>query len=176
EVPVSFDETGNQQPAAKVDDLRRRPRHRANLGGGANRRDEVAAHGHRLCFRLAVVSRDNVAIDEDEIRGRLLGAAGELAGQHAGRSRQKSLHLLLRLVLRQAPGSGISRMRRALPPRMAARSSAESTSASMIACCASKIAFCHPRGKNDESVPNRMRSPPATSIVCLKTSVSVCRA
>src|SRR6185312_4489608 len=60
-----------------------------------------------------------------------------------------------------------------LPPRIAARSAALTRRSSRMRHCWSYTFFCQPRGKKDESDPNRIRDAPATAIALRKTSVSV---
>src|SRR5688572_8937733 len=60
-----------------------------------------------------------------------------------------------------------------LPPKIRSWSAAGTPPAVRAVFCASYTPRCHPRGKNDESVPNSRRRAPTTEIAVLNTDSSV---
>ena len=72
QVHMVVDEAGNDRPSAEVDSSGCRPGEPCDVSSGADGRDPVAPDGQRLRDREALVDRDDVRVDEDEIRRRLL--------------------------------------------------------------------------------------------------------
>src|SRR5437667_5649515 len=73
----------------------------------------------------------------------------------------------------QAKADFTGNTRSKFPPKIFAFTSVPRPISSSAADCCWCTSFTHPRGKNDESVPNSNRSGPSTASACLKTAGSV---
>ena len=80
EMDVAVDQPRRDRPAAKVDHLGDAADARLDLIGGADRGDPAAGDGHRLRHRVAVIDRQDAAVDQDEVGGNLR-VRGPLASQ-----------------------------------------------------------------------------------------------
>ena len=127
---------------------------------------------NRLRLRRPLIERDHAAVVEHQFGRRGLRGRRRLARQsHAGEDGDDEQRRDNENALRVEEDMGIqfvvadfmgTNAREKLPPKMACRARARihAEIRRQSASCSSKIARCQPRGKNDESVPNRIRDGP----------------
>jgi hypothetical protein len=78
---MPFDEAGNSELAAQIDNLGFRPDQLRDIKVASHGNDPVASSGQGFDSRLAIIHRDNLAAAKHEVR-RLLGADRQTQGDY----------------------------------------------------------------------------------------------
>src|SRR5689334_20752509 len=172
---MALDEAGNGELAVQVDHARRRSDVRLDGIRAADRLDAASLDRNRLGLGRGVFHGDDAAVREHEIRRRGRLRHTRLCRDDADDDGESDK------VQAEAEWSChgchhhiVGRKRRSkLAPKICSRAAASAPTASSARRCASAIAACHPRGKNDESVPNSNRLAPTTASDWRNTASSV---
>ena len=77
EMHVGIVESREDEPTARIDDLRLFSGKRLNVGRGADFGDALAAHGNGLCLRSLPINRVYLGVDDDDVGHACLRGQGK---------------------------------------------------------------------------------------------------